>query len=122
MHSFLQLIDTFDTDNYTRGVQFEKLCKWLLENHIEASEWYRKATVQGHVKAQQNLGALYASGDGVPKNKIRAYVWLSIAQALGDDKAAGNIDMLKSDMSPDQISQAQALITECYESNFENCE
>ena len=33
MHSFLQLIDTFDTDNYTRGVQFEKLCKWLLENH-----------------------------------------------------------------------------------------
>ena len=33
LHSFLQLIDTFDTDNYTRGVQFEKLCKWLLENH-----------------------------------------------------------------------------------------
>ena len=33
MHSFLQLIDTLDTDNHTRGVQFEKLCKWLLENH-----------------------------------------------------------------------------------------
>ena len=33
LHSFLQLIDTFDTDNYTRGVQFENLCKWLLENH-----------------------------------------------------------------------------------------
>ena len=33
MHSFLQLIDTLDTDNRARGVQFEKLCKWLLENH-----------------------------------------------------------------------------------------
>ena len=33
MHSFLNLIDTFDTDNHARGVQFEKLCKWLLENH-----------------------------------------------------------------------------------------
>ena len=33
MHSFLQLISTFSPDNHTRGVQFEKLCKWLLENH-----------------------------------------------------------------------------------------
>jgi superfamily II DNA or RNA helicase len=33
LHSFLQLIDTLDTDNHIRGVQFEKLCKWLLENH-----------------------------------------------------------------------------------------
>jgi superfamily II DNA or RNA helicase len=33
LHSFLQLIDTLDTDNRARGVQFEKLCKWLLENH-----------------------------------------------------------------------------------------
>jgi hypothetical protein len=40
---------------------------------------------------------------------------------LGDEKAAGNIDMLKSDMSPDQISQAQVLATECYESNFKKC-
>jgi predicted helicase len=33
MHPFLQLIETFDTDNHTRGVQFEKLCKWILETH-----------------------------------------------------------------------------------------
>ena len=33
MHPFLKLIDTFSPDNHTRGVQFEKLCKWLLENH-----------------------------------------------------------------------------------------
>ena len=33
MHSFLKLIETFDPDNHARGVQFEKLCKWLLEKH-----------------------------------------------------------------------------------------
>lgn len=33
MHSLLQLLSTFSPDNHTRGVQFEKLCKWLLENH-----------------------------------------------------------------------------------------
>jgi superfamily II DNA or RNA helicase len=33
MNPFLKLIDTFSPDNHTRGVQFEKLCKWILENH-----------------------------------------------------------------------------------------
>ena len=33
MHPFLKLIDTFSTDNKARGDQFEKLCKWILENH-----------------------------------------------------------------------------------------
>jgi predicted helicase len=33
MHPFLKLVHTFSNDNHTRGVQFEKLCKWLLENH-----------------------------------------------------------------------------------------
>ncbi|WP_443636100.1 Helicase associated domain protein [Candidatus Njordibacter sp. Uisw_058] len=33
MHPFLELIDTFSTDNKARGDQFEKLCKWILENH-----------------------------------------------------------------------------------------
>ena len=30
-HSFLQLISTLSPDNHARGLQFEKLCKWLLE-------------------------------------------------------------------------------------------
>ena len=33
MHSFLRLIETFESDNHARGVQFEKLRKWVLENH-----------------------------------------------------------------------------------------
>lgn len=33
MNSLIKLITSFDQDNHTRGVQFEKLCKWILENH-----------------------------------------------------------------------------------------
>ena len=33
MNSFLHLISTLDEDSHTRGVQFETICKWLLENH-----------------------------------------------------------------------------------------
>jgi superfamily II DNA or RNA helicase len=33
MHALLNLISSFDQDNHARGIQFEKLCKWILENH-----------------------------------------------------------------------------------------
>jgi len=33
VNSFLHLISTLDEDSHTRGVQFETICKWLLENH-----------------------------------------------------------------------------------------
>jgi hypothetical protein len=31
MHPFHKLIATFSEDNHTRGKQFERLCKWILE-------------------------------------------------------------------------------------------
>ena len=33
MPTFPELLNTLSEDNSTRGFQFEKLCKWLLENH-----------------------------------------------------------------------------------------
>ena len=33
MERFLTLLQSFSTENATRGGQFEELCKWLLENH-----------------------------------------------------------------------------------------
>jgi uncharacterized protein len=38
---------------------------------------------------------MYATGEGVPENSIRAYVWWSMAKTQGRDDAAGNLDILK---------------------------
>ena len=35
MHPFHKLIATFSEDNHTRGKQFERLCKWILETEAE---------------------------------------------------------------------------------------
>jgi TPR repeat protein len=92
------------------------------ENDALAVKWYREAAVQGDANHQYNLGLMYASGEGVPENNIRAYVWWSMAKTHGNISAATNIDILKPQMTPQQIADGQALAAKCYESNYKDCD
>ena len=92
------------------------------ENDAEAVKWFRKAADQGVAEAQYNLGYMYAKGEGVPENDIRAYVWWSMAKTQGNTKAAGNLDIWKPMMTPQQIADGQALATKCYESDYKECD
>ena len=96
--------------------------KGIPENDAEAVKWYRKAAAQGHAEAQNYLGFNYRTGEGVPENNIRAYVWWSMAKTQGHAKAATDIDKLKPQMTPQQISDGQALAIKCYESNYNDCD
>ena len=92
------------------------------ENDAEAVKWFRKAADQGHAKAQFNLGVMYYNGDGVPENHVRAYVWLSMAKTQGYEKAKKGVETVKNLMTKQQIAQAQALATKCYESDYKDCD
>ena len=65
---------------------------------------------------------MYATGEGVPENNIRAYVWWSMAKTQGGVTAATNIDILKPKMTKQQIADAQALAAKCYESDYKDCD
>ena len=41
--------------------------------------WFRQAAEEGVAAAQNDLGVMYASGKGVPKNVILAYMWASLS-------------------------------------------
>ena len=92
------------------------------ENYAEAVKWYRKAADQGHAKAQFNLGFMYHFGVGVPENHVRAYVWLSMAKTQGNELANNIIGKVKNLMTKQQIAKAQALATQCYESDYKDCD
>ena len=92
------------------------------ENDAEAVKWFRTAADQGHAKPQFNLGNMYYFGEGVPENNIRAYVWWSMAKTQGNTGAATNINILKPQMTPQQIADGQALASKCYESNYKDCD
>ena len=92
------------------------------ENDAEAVKWYRKAADQGDADAQFNLGVMYDNGEGVPENSIRAYVWWSMAKTQGNTKASHNLEILKPEMSKQQIADGQALVAKCYESDYKDCD
>ena len=92
------------------------------ENDAEAVKWFRKAADQGFADAQFNLGVMYGNGEGVPESYVRAYVWLSMAKTQGYENAKKAVEIVKNQMTKQQISEAQALATQCYESDYKDCD
>ena len=57
---------------------------------------------------------MYYNGEGVPKDLIEAYVWQSMASANVNEVSKKNLEILSSDMTPQQIDQAQNQATELW--------
>ena len=106
---------------FNLGVMYERGIG-VPENDAEAVKWYKKAADQGDADAQYNSGVMYFNGDGVPENHVRAYVWLSMAKTQGYENAKKAVEIVKNQMTKQQISEAQALATQCYESDYKHCD
>jgi len=68
---------------------------------------YRLAATQGDASAQFNLGVMYANGDGVPQDDVKAYLWFNLVAVLGDADGIKNRDTVANEMSQEQMAQAQ---------------
>ena len=66
----------------------------------------KKAAEQGVAQAQYNLGICYYNGQGMIQNNIKAYAWIAVASANGDDQATKALQLLKEEMTPLQIERA----------------
>ena len=63
-------------------------------------DWYRKAAEQGQADAQHNLGVMYAGGLGVAQEDyVQAHMWLSLAEAQGNEASAVDRDILETRMT-----------------------
>jgi TPR repeat protein len=84
----------------------------VAQDDTEAAKWFRLAADQGYAKAQNNLGALYARGQGVPRDYIQAYMWFALSAAQGNPPAAKNRDAAAALMTAAQIAEAKTLVRE----------
>ena len=73
---------------------------------------WQLAAEQGHAGAQNNLGTLYAEGQGVTQHNVSAYLWFSLAAAQGDKGAVNNLDRVARQMSQAQMLEAKKLVSE----------
>jgi TPR repeat protein len=76
-----------------------------LEDNATAIEYFDKAAEQGNATAQYRLGLIYLGDAGVPTNKLKAWVYFSLA-ADKVTEAAQARDVLELEMSNVQLKQA----------------
>ncbi len=60
----------------------------------------------------RRLGVMYATGQGVPEDDIRAYAWFNLAAAQGAKEAMELKDSARKHMTREQIAEAQQLSRE----------
>jgi len=88
-------------------------------NDAEAVRWYRLAAEQGYADAQNNLGVMYAEGQGVSQDNVAAHMWFSLATTFATHSEVRDAitklrDFLSILMSPAQIAEAQKLSREWF--------
>src|SRR5206468_3559631 len=93
------------------------LLEGVPQDYAQAIKWFQRAANQGDLVAQMGLGGCYWEGRGVPKNRVEAYRWLNLAAAQnaegvakrGVEAAAKARDALASEMTGDEVAEAQRL-------------
>lgn len=65
---------------------------------------------------------MYDNGHGVTQDYILAYMWFNLGGALGDTNAIENRDLVAKKMSPQQISKAQKMTSDCQQKKFIGCD
>lgn len=87
-------------------------------DHKQAIYWLSKAARQGDSYAQSELAWSFR----FVGNKIGAYSWWSIAVTEGYSFVNKWLNEVESEMTLEQITQAQALAAKCYESGYKDCD
>jgi len=97
------------------AIIYEKGLGGAAADAATSMRWYDKAANRGDALAQMNLGFKYAGGQGVPKDLVKAYTWLTLAgrgiffddedQRRDETKKARGV--LVAQMSPTEVSSAE---------------
>ena len=93
----------------------------VTQDYAEAVKWHRIAAEQGYAFAQNSLGLMYDYGEGVLQDNVMAHMWYNVVSANGRDTAGEKRDELVGEMTPEDISTAQAMARECMSSGYEKC-
>src|SRR5215470_460429 len=98
---------------FTLGVMYGE-GRGVPQDFAEAAHWYKLAAEQGDAQAEYNLGLAYARGEGVTQDVVEAHMWFNLAAARfpptdARNRAAAvkNRDTVASEMSSEQLSEAQ---------------
>lgn len=67
---------------------------------------------QGNVDAQYTVSLMYAKGQGVTQDSVKAYMFMDLMARKGDKGAAADRDDLAAGMTPEQLDEAKKRVSE----------
>jgi hypothetical protein len=76
----------------------------------QAVAWWIKAANAGDSEAQALLGAAYHLGQGVERNDVHALVWLTRAEAQGQELARNFLPCVRNALTQAQLAEAEMLL------------
>ena len=82
-----------------------------IRDAAEAAKWFEKAAARNIFPAMRRLAEMYRTGDGVPKDPVRGYMWARIVAS--EDHAGtqyrGLDDRHAADMTTGQVEEGRRL-------------
>lgn len=101
-----------DADIQSRIAQMYLLGEGMEKNPEQAVRWFRESAKQNFGKAQYQLGGLYASGTGVEKSNINAFVMMSAAIENGSTRATSDLETIVVGLTSEQKDLAEEKLAE----------
>ena len=112
----ITLSSTAFGDDFSDGIAaYEK------GDYKTAMKLWKPLAEHGNFSAQLYLGLMYYHGEGVPEDRVLAYMWWNLAAANGYEDASTNKGIIAKSMTSSQIAEAQKLSRECPKKNYKNC-
>lgn len=62
---------------------------------------------------------MYYLAEGVPQDYVYAHMWFNLAASQGYGEHGR--ELVESEMTPNQIAEAQKMARECVKKNYKNC-
>jgi len=90
------------------GIMAEK-GQGVERNGVEAEKWYHKAALLADEDAMYNLGILYAEGEAVDEDYVRAIAWLGAAYDHQQKMALQVAKLISTKMTEEQLAAAGVL-------------
>ena len=92
------------------------------QDFSEAVRLFKLSAAQGLATAQLNLGVMFARGEGVAQDYVRAYQWTNLAAINGDPHAVESRDIVAKMLTCQQIAEGQKMARECLASHYQKCD
>jgi TPR repeat protein len=91
------------------------------DDYARAADYFLALACRGNAAAQETLGLLYAEGQGVARDDIRAHRWLSRALAQAEGAAAvrlrARLAEIEANMNSADIARARSPADPCPDKN-----